>query len=337
MTSSFSGLRGIDQMVNCWDDPIMPVTREQLEWHFDKIRARVSDPSHGLFGPGSLVWRVNREQMIFLAGGRAALLQEAHPFVAFGVHEHSRTRSDPRGRLQRTFRNLYAMVFGDLESALVSARRVHAIHTQVQGLIPAQSGAYGAGTPYAANAEHALLWVHATLWESSMKVYELLFEPLTLAERERYYEETKLFAYLFGISDDVLPATWSDFVAYNERMWTSDELSVTDPARRMSRFLFSPPKPSLARVSRWYRLMTAGLLPPRVRDQYGMEYGMQERAVFEGSLRALRATVRVMPRKYRFIRAYQKARARIGHPIVPGAAERFVADHVIRSVLERAA
>src|SRR5688572_12475751 len=113
----------------------MAVTREQLEAHLDKVQARVRDPRAGLFGPGSLVWNINREQSIFLAGGRAALLQEAHPYVAHGVDQHSLTRSDPQGRFERTFRNVYAMVFGDLESALKSARRVHTIHERIRGQI----------------------------------------------------------------------------------------------------------------------------------------------------------------------------------------------------------
>jgi uncharacterized protein (DUF2236 family) len=51
----------------------------------------------GLFGPGSLTWRVNREGVLLLGGGRALLLQVAHPLVAAGVAEHSNYREDPFG------------------------------------------------------------------------------------------------------------------------------------------------------------------------------------------------------------------------------------------------
>ena len=40
--------------------------------------------------------------MLLLGGGRALLLEIAHPLVAAGVAEHSSYRSDPFGRLQRT-------------------------------------------------------------------------------------------------------------------------------------------------------------------------------------------------------------------------------------------
>ena len=42
-------------------------------------------PDHGLFGPESVTWRVNRESVLLLGGGRALLLQVAHPSVAAGV------------------------------------------------------------------------------------------------------------------------------------------------------------------------------------------------------------------------------------------------------------
>ena len=56
----------------------------------------------GLFGPRSITWKINRESVLLLGGGRALLLQIAHPLVAAGVGAHSDFRTDPLGRLQRT-------------------------------------------------------------------------------------------------------------------------------------------------------------------------------------------------------------------------------------------
>lgn len=308
----------------------MTVTRSQLEEHLERLSARVVDPRAGLFGPRSLVWTVNREQMMFLAGGRAALLQEAHPFVAQGIEQYSLTRTDPQGRFKRTFKQVYAMLFGDLESALTAARRVHTIHERIRGTIGFEAGAFARGSSYAANAEHALLWVHATLWESSMLVYERIFRPLSRADKERYYQETKLFAYLFGISDDALPPTWDDFIAYNEKMWDSNELFVGEAAREMAHFLFSAPTPNGKRVMSWYRAITAGFLPARLREGYGFAFGPRERVLFEASLPALRATVRATPRRYRYISAYHRARTRIEDPIVPTLSERLITRAITR-------
>ena len=55
------------------------VSKRDLEKLLAQLQTNVTDPNVGLFGPESLVWHVNREALVFLAGGRAALLQLAHP------------------------------------------------------------------------------------------------------------------------------------------------------------------------------------------------------------------------------------------------------------------
>ena len=97
------------------------------------------------------MWARNREAIIFLGGGRAALLQLAHPFVAQAVADHSRTREDMLGRFLRTFEHGFARVWGDLDAAVASARRVHAIHTHIHGVVRETAGGVIAGTRYDAN------------------------------------------------------------------------------------------------------------------------------------------------------------------------------------------
>jgi len=78
--------------------------------------------------------------------------------VAFAVDQHSQTRTDVVGRFQRTFRAVFAMVFGELDDALTAARRVHSIHTRIHGTFPHAVGAWPAGTPYHANDADSLRW-----------------------------------------------------------------------------------------------------------------------------------------------------------------------------------
>ena len=53
----------------------------------------------GLYSDNSITRRVNRENVLFLGGGRALLMQLAHPQVAAGVDEHSDFRARPIHRL----------------------------------------------------------------------------------------------------------------------------------------------------------------------------------------------------------------------------------------------
>ncbi|HEY6882247.1 MAG TPA: oxygenase MpaB family protein [Polyangiales bacterium] len=302
----------------------MTVSRDQLEASLEKARARVRDPREGLYGPSSMMWRVNREQLLFMSGARAVLLQEAHPFVAHGVDQHSQTKTDPVGRFVRTFKHVHGMLFGDLDTALTSARRVHKYHTAIRGQIGEDTGAYRQGSSYEANNEAALLWVHATLWESSILSFELLFHPLSNEEKERYYQETKLFAYMFGIPDEILPPNWPEFIEYNQRMWNSDELAVGNTAREMASFILSPNNHFHARFSSLIKPVTTALLPARFREDYGLHYGLRERATFEATVLAVRAGWRLLPRQQRFTPAYLAARKRIGTGIVPNLPERLV-------------
>src|SRR5215472_17852656 len=84
-------------------EPTLIVTEADLGRELALLRASSTDKSSGVFGPGSLTWRIDREAAVFLAAGRALLLQLAHPWVAAAVAEHSRSLADPIGRFHRTF------------------------------------------------------------------------------------------------------------------------------------------------------------------------------------------------------------------------------------------
>src|SRR5208282_6628274 len=107
---------------------------------------------------GSVSWKINRESALFLAAGRAALLQLAHPWVAAAIAEHSRTLHDPIGRFHQTFRVMFTVSFGSVEQAIAAARHLHARHQSIRGTLPEASGAFAEDSPYEATEVHALLW-----------------------------------------------------------------------------------------------------------------------------------------------------------------------------------
>src|SRR5215472_6662488 len=88
------------------------VSPAMLEEQLEFIRVRSASSLAGVFGPSSVTWRMNREAILFLAAGRALLLQLAHPWVAAAVAEHSRALTDPVARFHRTFKVVFTMVFG---------------------------------------------------------------------------------------------------------------------------------------------------------------------------------------------------------------------------------
>ncbi len=289
----------------------MIVTREDLHAQLELVKARIADPGAGIFGPGSTSWLVNRESIVFLGGGAAALLQLAHPYVAHAIEQHSATRTDVAGRFQRTFANVFAMAFGPADEAFRAARKVHAIHSRITGEIGEDVGRFRRGDRYAANDVDALLWVFATLVHTSIRVVEMVVRPLSASERERYYRESKLFAHLFGIPDSRLPADWTAFCRYFAATCESDTIAVGAVARELGEFLMRPPRPSHAPVWRWYRIMTAGLLPRRLRRDFGLPMGLREQVVFRSSIGVLGSALRVLPKPVRYLPKYVDARRRL--------------------------
>src|SRR5467141_2418728 len=109
----------------------------------------------GLFGPQSVVWRVNRDRAFPLAGMRSLMVQALHPLAMAGVAEHSDWQRDPFGRLAATGGYVLPVTYGDTASANAAAARVRAVHKHVRGADPVT------GLDYSAEDPDLLLWVHA--------------------------------------------------------------------------------------------------------------------------------------------------------------------------------
>ncbi|MGH9598927.1 MAG: oxygenase MpaB family protein [Terracidiphilus sp.] len=286
------------------------VTDEDSEALIETVARRAAGKNEGVFGPESATWRINRESALFLGSARAALLQLAHPWVAASLADHSKVLDRPIERFHNTFRVVFALVFGGLDQALNAARHLHALHNRIRGRIPEDVAAYRSGSRYEANEVAALRWVYATLVETAVMAYECVMPPLTAAERERYYGETKMLAALFGIPPDALPESWDGFVAYNQAMHESDALGVSSGARSIAHNLLQGAG-SWIHLPRWYRALTAAWMPPRFREEFEMEFGPKEQRAAARALRLLPAIYRRLPQAVRFTGPWHEAQARL--------------------------
>jgi uncharacterized protein (DUF2236 family) len=286
------------------------VSAVDLERELAMLRAASRDSAAGAFGPGSMVWRIDREVAIFLAAGRALLLQLAHPWVAAAVAQHSRSLSDPLGRFQRTFAMVFTMVFGTTDEAIAAARRLHRRHAAITGVLSERVGAFAAGSLYRANDVAALRWVFATLADSALVAYELVNPPLSLRERERYYAEYRRFAGFFGIPQHAVPQNWPAFADYFKEMIASDVIAVGGAARAIADALFAGGGTRL-RVPGWYRALTAELLPEPLRADFGLVCGAAEHTAAERAVAMLRRVYPYIPTRLRHVAPYHEACARL--------------------------
>ncbi|HET7338476.1 MAG TPA: oxygenase MpaB family protein [Candidatus Dormibacteraeota bacterium] len=237
----------------------------------------------GLFADDSIIRRVSRENVLMLGGGRALLMQLAHPKVAAGVDEHSDFRQRPLYRLRRTVRLTMAIVFGDRDTALAAARNVNRVHARVKG------------RDYRALDPDLLLWVHATLVDSALVTYETFVRPLSSRQCEDFYQQMNVAAELLGVPSTKFPPTFAAFSDYVEDT-IATELRVGDVAVELSRLVLRP------RVMRIPGVMfvpleviTTGLLPGSLREQYGLRWGRAHQRLFDWSTRALPRVIAVTP------------------------------------------
>ncbi len=268
----------------------------------------------GLYGPETLTWRINREGVLVAGGGRALVLQVAHPLVAAGVAQHSDYRSDPFGRLQRTLDVTTTIVFGTVEEATAASERLWSRHGLVKGTSDEAGGRFAAGAPYEAQDPALLMWVHATLVDTAIAVYDRYVAPLSAAERAAYYDEQKLLGEQFGIPREAMPATYDDFCNYFDRV-VAEELAVTDSLRDVLDSILDPELPPAAKLAvrpmiSLVRLLTVGLLPQRLREELELAWSPRDQRLLDVS-GALRRVLPLVPAHARVFGAARSAERRL--------------------------
>src|SRR4051794_26322555 len=228
----------------------------------------------GYFTDDSMLRRVVRERAVALSGPRALLVMAAHPVGWQGFFMHTGGLGDPYARLQRTARVMNAVGFGSREEADRLTGHVRRMHATVRGELREPAGRFPAGTPYAADDPALLLWILAALAESAMLVYEKYVRSMTPRQRDDLWDDYRVVGRLFGIPEDRMPSDHAAFRAYMDAMYAGDELFVTPQARELAvEIVMHPPVPVWARgLLELVNQITVGLLPGRIRRQYGFTW-----------------------------------------------------------------
>jgi uncharacterized protein (DUF2236 family) len=249
----------------------------------------------GLFGPDSVSWKVHRETSVLFGGGRALLLQAAHPLVIAGARETGFYEHDPWKRLERTLFFTYTITFGSTEDARRAADHINRVHENVHGMDPVT------GKPYSALNPDLLLWVHACLVDSALRFEQYTVGDLDEAGRQRFHEEQMLAAELLRLPRSYIPPTVAELRAYMAEVVARD-LLVTDAARAVATLLRNPPpntpwRPVLRALSSW----AFGTLPPQLREAYGVRWNALREALLRSQLAGLRVARPLLPRRVRVI------------------------------------
>lgn len=260
-------------------------------------------PPAGYFPEDSIVRRVHREYVVALAGPRALLMQAAHPVAFAGFFVSTGALGDPYPRLERTAAAMNTVIFGERSAADRVTARVRRVHARFRGTLEHTVGPFPSGTPWAADDPALLLWIIATLVDSSLLVYSRYVNRLSAGDRQAYWSEYRTVARLFGLPDADTPDTIAELDEYVREMLAGPDLHVSPEARELAiKIVLQPPVPLAARpLAELANFITVGLLPSRLRRAYGLGWdplrGLVHRS---GAEYARRLLVPLLPGRLRY-------------------------------------
>ncbi|GAB3797691.1 oxygenase MpaB family protein [Micromonospora zhanjiangensis] len=274
------------------------------------------DDDLGLFGPGSVTWKVHEEPILFLAGLRALYLQALHPRAMAGVAQNSDFKADAWGRLMRTTTYVATTIYGTTAEAEAAGRRLRRMHARMTARDPFTAEEFRVDEP------DLLRWVHVTEVESFVTTAQRAGVPLTGAEVDGYFAEQRRAAALAGLDPQSVPGSAAEVAEYYRRI--RPELRLTREAAETALFLTAPPVPrkislplrvglSLGPTRLLYFGLAGtafGLLPQWARRRYGGLGLPTTDLSAELGVRALRLALNAVPRRFIEGEIYQAAQAR---------------------------
>lgn len=259
----------------------------------------------GYFPRDSITRRICRERVLILGLQRFLLLNFAHPLIAAADWEHADLDQEAHLRVERWGRNVGAVIFGTRAEADRAAGHVLDRHQTIAGELREPAGSFTTGTKYSALDPELVLWVHTGLVDSALVAYTTFVGPLPEEAQRRFYAEMKTFGELYGVPRSRQPQDLDELRAYRDHELRSDRIVVTGAARSLAgrvlelRIVRPPLRRALAPV---VRSVTTGLLPPQLREQYGLPWGRVEKAVCACATTAVRrGMVPLLPEGRRWV------------------------------------
>lgn len=219
----------------------------------------------GYFGIGSATWAVHGGMPTMVAGVRALLMQALHPGAMAGVHDWSRYREDPLGRLAGTIQWLITVTFGDTALAQAESHRVEGYHQRVRGTY---RDAQGNEIAYAASDPELKRWVHIVFTDAFLSCHELWGEPIP-GGPDAYVREWATAGELLGVTN--IPLTAAELRQAIDELADAGVLVCDDRVRETVTFLRKPPLHGS--VLLFYRIFFAAAvasLPKRYRQMLGL-------------------------------------------------------------------
>ena len=229
------------------------------------VRAIAEGDDGGYFVENGPAWTVHAGMGTLVAGIRALLLQALHPGALAGVHDWSRYREDPIGRLTGTVRWVITLTYGSRTQADAETARVGRFHQRVRGTYV---GGDGDARGYTAEDRDLVRWVHIAFTDAFLRSHQAYGGPIP-GGADAYVADWATAGRLMRLPDP--PLTEAALRAELEGFLDRGELRRDERVDDVVRFLRKPPFTGLMGVA--YRVLFAAAVatfPPRVRKMLGI-------------------------------------------------------------------
>jgi uncharacterized protein (DUF2236 family) len=236
---------------------------------------------------------IGAEGVLLAGAGRAILLQVANPAIGHAVAEHSNFAERPLDRLRSTLSYVYAVTYGSEEQLFVMRQRINRAHAQVRREPDARSKGYNA---FDAESQ---LWVTATLYDTAVTVYEIIYGDLDDESADAMYREYAKLGTALQLPAGLWPADRAAFRDYWDGCLA--DLKADDNAVRVARDLLHPTSGTfwMRAAMPLVRLVTAGLLPHELRKDFPLPWSERHHRQFDRTMRFLAVVYPRLPPRVR--------------------------------------
>jgi uncharacterized protein (DUF2236 family) len=217
----------------------------------------------GLFGPGSVTWRVMSSPSTSLGTSAAVLAQMLHPKVVRLIAQASTFERNPELRGRLTAEYGLTITYGDTVSAEAAGATLRKLHGRMKAVD------IETGEAYDANEPELLRWVHCTIPWALMRAYDRWGPDLTAEEKDRFVDEQRTAGRLVGLDPETLPRTNAELEDYIASM--IPKLAYTAEAGRIRAIMVPRKMPRSGNdvIIRLMSLAAVDILPEEMRHLYG--------------------------------------------------------------------
>ena len=240
-------------------------------------------------GADSLIWKFYGDIRGLLGFQRLAGTENCIEQLGQGVLDHSVIFDDFIGRARRTGPPVMRTVYSTEPQKW--GRTVRDFHRDIKGTI-------SDGSRYHALNPELFYWAHATFVDQVLYVTDTFIRRLSRAEKERIFDESKVWYSLYGVSARSQPQTYDEFLAY----W-GDMLDRFVPHKTIvyaTGYLRKGlPRPARVPAFAWplmsaplnamLRTVVVGTLPPQMREVCGLDWDAKKERRFQRFAAMMRA------------------------------------------------